>query len=185
MASFSSTIQTTTSTDGSRAAAARSSDGASSSTLDGTRPSLDRAGDVAAEQATTDAGRPSLSRAAPTPQDPSTRSGIIVPGDFRGVDVRVVDPEGEPLTEVAQLLVLYPFPVSTQIDDDGVGKLPLLKTVYSQFRGLVPKSESLGFEWYEAVEGQQIDQFQDEAVIALKPSYPGGTNAGAGVDFGL
>ncbi|WP_239642080.1 hypothetical protein [Natrinema versiforme] len=95
----------------------------------------------------------------------------------------VVDPDGEPLEGLEQLLVLTPFPSSTSIDENGVGQLPMLSTTYTEFRGLAPRGDDVGYMWYEGVKNVVGPQ-DDEAVIVLDPTEIKGMNAGNGVNMG-
>ncbi|MFA9415181.1 hypothetical protein [Natrinema sp. HArc-T2] len=95
----------------------------------------------------------------------------------------VVDPDGEPLEDVDQLLVLSPFPSSTSINNNGVGQLPMLSTTYTEFRGLAPRGDDVGYMWYEGVKNVVGPQ-EDEAVIVLDPSEIKGMNAARTVNMG-
>lgn len=95
----------------------------------------------------------------------------------------VVDEDGNPLTDVEQLLVLTPFPSSTSIDENGVGQLPMLSTTYTEFRGLAPRDDDVGYMWFEGIKNVVGPQ-DDEAVIVLDPTEIKGMYAGSGVDMG-
>ena len=183
MASYSASNATQETTDGTKSNAARSSDVATPSTLDATKPSSSRTGDAAPAPSTLDAGKPILDRGAAVHPGGNLRNAVLVPGDFRGVEVLVVDPKGEPLPEVEQLLVLSPFPSSTKINDEGVGQIPMLSASYTDFRGLAPRSEEVGYVWYEGVDNVVGPQ-DDEAVIVLDPAEIKGLYAGPGVSMG-
>jgi hypothetical protein len=203
MASYSASIATQTATDGTKSRSARSSDVATPSTLDatkpvearagdaapapstlnGTKPVEARAGDAAPAPSTLDAGKPVLDRSGNVHPGGNLRNAVLVPGDFRGVEVLVVDPRGEPLPEVEQLLVLSPFPSSTKIGDDATGSLPMLSASYTDFRGLAPRSEKVGYVWYEGVDNVVGPQ-DDEAVIVLDPRELKGLYAGRGAEIG-
>jgi len=183
MASYSASTATQTTTDGTKSNAARSSDVASHPPLDATKPVEARAGDAAPAPSTLDAGKPVLDRGGDVHPGGKMRNAVLVPGDFRGVEVVVVDPKGDPLPEVEQLLVLSPFPSSTKINDEGVGQIPMLSASYTDFRGLAPRDEEVGYVWYEDVDNV-IGPQDDEAVIVLDPAEVKGLYAGPGISMG-
>lgn len=206
MASFSSSIATTNAGNGSKSSAARSSSisspisanaskprrsrggdlAAAPATADAGKPLRARGGDLAATPTTADAGKPVESRGRPEPLKPDMGNAVLVPGDFRGVDVLVVDPQGEPIGDVDQLLVLNPFPSSTSINENGRGVLPCLSASYTSFRGLAGRSEKVGYTWYEGGDDADnvISPQDDSAVIVLDPAEIKGMDAGRGIDFG-
>ena len=142
MATFESDIAAPATTDGAKPTTDRAGDvAATPSTLDAGKPVLDRAADTSPHPTLTDAGKPVLDRASDRQTPPTLTNAVLVPGDFRGVTVHVVDTKGDPLPEVEQLLVLDPFPSSTSIDDNAVGQLPMLSASYTDFRGLAPRDD--------------------------------------------
>jgi len=184
MASFASDIVTPTATDGAKPTTARAGDVAAAPVLDdASRPAVDRPANVAPELATADAGKPVLDRAADRMAPPTTTNAVLVPGDFRGVAVQVVDKQGNPLPEVEKLLVLDPFPSATKIDEDAVGELPMLSASYTDFRGLAPRDDDVGYLWYEGVQNVVGPQ-DDAATIVLDPQEIKGLYAGPGASFG-
>ncbi|WP_227014860.1 hypothetical protein [Natronorubrum aibiense] len=130
-----------------------------------------------------DAKKPKFTRSSDGADDPTVSNAVLVPGDFRGVTVVVVDESGERLTDLEQLLVLNPFPSSTEINDEGVGQLPMLSTTYTEFRGLAPRDDNVGYMWFEGIKNVVGSQ-DDEAVIVLDPTEIQGMYAANGVDMG-
>ncbi|ELY99480.1 hypothetical protein [Natrialba asiatica] len=174
----------TTPTNAGRPSAARAGSNAGRETLTNAgRPSAVRSGNDSGRQTLTNARKPVLTRSSDSIDDPTTSNAVLVPGDFRGVTVVVVDPDGEPLEDLEQLLVLTPFPSSTSIDENGVGQLPMLSTTYTEFRGLAPRGDDVGYMWYEGVKNVVGPQ-DDEAVIVLDPTEIKGMYAGNGVNMG-
>ncbi len=183
MATYPAVQATQTEADGTRPSPSRAAAAATQTQTAAARPAPTRTG-AATVQSEADAARPRPVRTADGVLV-TTSSGVVVPGDFRGVEVTVVTPDGERLTEVNQLLALDPFAVSTPIDKDGRGTLSLLQTTYTDFRAIAkrPGSDTVQYAWFEGM-ANSIGINQREAEIVVQPVEIKGLHAGGGADFG-
>lgn len=120
--------------------------------------------------------------------DAKQRAGIIIPGDFRGVDITVRSAEtGEILTDVKWVMSAQTFPTAARVEDDGTAQLPLLKTNYTTFMAVADreKPEGVDYTWFSNPDKQEpINPTDDEATIWLTPVPIQGLYAGSGTDFG-
>jgi hypothetical protein len=96
--------------------------------------------------------------------------GAIVPlGDFRRVEITLVDTAGEPLISAGELVVEGPLPVSRPVSvDDGEASATayLLKTTYSDARVTAQSDPEL---IYECVDGLPIGPRDESAVLQFRP----------------
>ncbi len=96
--------------------------------------------------------------------------GAIVPlGDFRRVEISLLDTAGDPLTSADQLVVEGPFPVSRPVSvDDGEASATayLLQTEYSDARVTAQDDPAL---IYECVDGLPISPRDESAVLRFRP----------------
>lgn len=206
MASYTQAKANAATNDRDRPAQSRTRDAASADTLDRTRPDPSRSGLTAPQVGANDRDRPAparsgltaaqvgaTDRARPQPArgvdaTPSTvDSGIIIPGDFRRVDVAIVDPDGEPLTEVDWVMSAGTFPTAARVNDDGLATLWLLPVEYDQFMGVAERDGgNVDYTWYSASEEQEVitPVTDDTGEIVLNPGELTGMFAGPGVDFG-
>ncbi|MFA9418454.1 hypothetical protein [Natrinema sp. HArc-T2] len=161
-------------------------------TADTDRPQPTRAVDIAGDQ--------TQNRARPCPKRLSTEaerfveSGILIPGAFRGVEVVVVDPDGEPLENVDWVMSAGVFPTAAPVDDSGRATLPLLQTSYTEFQGIAEREgrpRNVKYSWFNpATDGdgnrlqEPISPRDETGIIVLDPVEIKGMYAGKGVDMG-
>jgi hypothetical protein len=124
----------------------------------------------------------------PTPRaaTTSTRSpadGLLIPGDFRSLDVEIRDTDGGLVTNAKYVLVRGSF-VSGAPVVGGKATLPLLQTSYQSFM-VVVDDPIADLTWYEGETQTPVNPIQDDtATIVVEPVDVGGLYAGSGVDFG-
>jgi len=130
--------------------------------------------------------RQAQSRAA-TVTDSTTTSGVVIPGDFYAVDIRVVDPDGEPLKSVDWVMSAGVFPTAAKIDEEGFGTLWLLAVEYQAFMGVAERDDgNVDYTWYSRSEEQDpINPIKDDSgTIVLEPAELKGMFAGGGPAMG-
>jgi len=131
--------------------------------------------------------RDDIDPSAATVTDSTTTSGVVIPGDFYAVDIRVVDPDGEPLKSVDWVMSAGVFPTAAKIDEEGFGTLWLLAVEYQAFMGVAERDDgNVDYTWYSRSEEQDpINPIKDDSgTIVLEPAELKGMFAGGGPAMG-
>jgi hypothetical protein len=169
----------------SRPAIDRSADVETGETIAPNRSAIARSGDFETGE-TIAPDRPSIGRSGDF-ETGETIAGVIVPGDFRDVEVEVVDTDGDPVETAVYIISNDALPTATRITG-GKGRLPLLSTTYTEFTVIGARKEpgeGVDYAWYSVGELQEpIGPTDSSGTIVVDPSKIAGLYAGSGVDFG-
>lgn len=76
-----------------------------------------------------------------TPIELKPDTGVIIPGDFVGVDIVVRDQDGNELPEVIRVLSADKPSLAAQIDDTARGTIQLLQNTYENFYAIADTGE--------------------------------------------
>lgn len=119
---------------------------------------------------------------------PYMDSGVQVPtSSFRRVEIQVVDPNGEPLSDINWIMSATYFPTAARVDDEGRASMWLLSVTYDTFMAIKGAASGPNLVWYSNPERSAdiTPTVQSSGTVILEPVYISNLNVGGGVSLGV
>ena len=121
--------------------------------------------------------------------------GIVIPGSFRQVTVRLYDEQGDPLSDANWVQSAGTFPTSARVteaaDGSAQARMWLMSVEYDEFMVLAGSGrDAVDYVWYQLADSegtpgnQTVGPQDDEADLYFSPVELKGLYAGTGADFG-
>jgi len=116
--------------------------------------------------ATTSSGQRTGYNKGPIAYQPaSTSDSVVVPGDFRRVDVKVEDSNGAPVTDALYVGTTEVFPQFSKVNSNGDAILYMLGTTYTEFSLVLPTDEGVGVQIDGALNNPSLSPLEDSITL--------------------
>jgi len=154
------------------------------------RPALPRKGPYQDPQVT-NIGRPFEPREGPT-ADEGLTYGIKVPSGYSAVEVAIVDPNGQPITDLKYITASGLLSILSRVrEGSNRARLWLRSAEYTDFVGIAARDVNgdgaVDYAWYSSAEKQEpINPIRDDTgvIVLERQELKGMWSGSGGVDFG-
>jgi len=155
-----------------------------------TRPALPRKGQYQ-DPKMTNIGRPFEPRNGPT-ADEGLPYGIKISSGYSAVEVAIVDPDGQPITDLKYITASGLLSILSRVwEGSNIARLWLRSAEYTDFVGIAARDVNgegaVDYAWYSSAEKQEpINPIRDDtgALVLERQELKGVWSGSGGVDFG-